>query len=194
MIPTDVGSGVEVGIDRAEVARAIAFARNASPDELTEFHASYRIPLDDPPHASLEIVTEFRRVVLAFEDARRRGDAGWGVEQAMSVLRNSGGRLSLVLQLSFDPRNTYRTLPGFELRLLMRPEEGGPAAVRPVDVRATPQYVEHQPAPPGTPILGGLFECTFDARDLDLRIPHVVAILENGSEVGRVPVDFARLR
>jgi hypothetical protein len=48
-------------------------------------------------------------------------------------------------------------------------------------------------APPGSPILGGFIEATFDARPLDRRAVYLAGIAEEGRETRRIAVDFSRI-
>ncbi len=185
---------VETGIDAAAIDQAIALGRAAGSPALARFHQDYTIALGGPRLDSLEIVTEFRRVVLASEERARMADITWGAREAQLMLRPWRGTVSLLLQVTFPPNNTYRDMPHYGIVLYARPGATTPGRVEPIDLQATPRYVSGQPAPPGTPILGGRVQATFDARDLDLRATYLAGIELDGREMRRAEVDFARVR
>ncbi len=178
---------LETSIDRPTIARAIALGRSHDAAALQRFHASYLIRLNDAPLDELEVVTEFRRVVLATQI--KPNDISWGPEQAQKMLRPFRGTVSLVLRVTFPPQNLYRAMPAFDLVLYDRVR----GTLRARDTRQMPQYIAGQLAPPGSPILGGLVEATFDAERLDRRAVYLAGIGEEGRELRRVEVDFSRI-
>ncbi len=180
-------------IDDAAIARAIALGRSPDSTERQRFHDAYVIPLNDPLLDRLEIVTEFRRVVLATEDRVRAGDIDWGPRQAAAMLEQWRGKVTLVLRVTFPPDNTYRAMPPFALVLYGRPQTAAPPRIEPLYLLETPKYVADQPAPPGTPILGGIVEATFRAAPLNARAVYLAGIALEGRELRRVEVDFGRV-
>ncbi len=183
-----------VNIDAAAIERAVALGRSTNAAERQRFHDSYIIRLNDPLLDRLEIVTEFRRVVLATEDRVREGDVDWGPQQAAAMLRQWRDKITLVLHVTFPPANTYRTMPPFDLVLYGRSRTGAARPLEPLALLATPQYVSGQPAPPGTPILAGIVDATFAARSLDPRAVYLAGIRFEGRELRRVELDFGRLQ
>ncbi len=180
-------------IGSAAIDRAVAIGRSSGAVR-QRFHDQYVVRLGDPILEQLEIVTEFRRVVLATEDHVRLADAAWGARQAEEMLRSRRGTISLVLRVAFSPRNVYREMPRFALVLYARPEARPPGRLEPLDLIETPRYVSGQPAPPGTPILGGMVEAIFDARALDPRGVYLAGIALEGRELRRVELDFGRVQ
>jgi len=189
-----VAPGFQPNIDSAAIDRAIALGQSRDPDALQRFHDGYVIRLNDVLLDRLEIVTEFRRVVLETEGRARVRDPEWGPKQAVDMLRPWRDKVTLSLHVTFPPNNVYRTMPRFDLVLYGRPgaaHAGIP--MQPLDLLETPRYVSGQPAPPGTPILAGIVQATFAARPLDPRGVYLAGIAMEGRELRRVEIDFGRL-
>jgi hypothetical protein len=179
-----------VGLEPSAIADAIRLGRSPSV-ELEHFHSAYRVTVDDPVVRMVEVVTEFRRIVQLTEERERLRDVTWDSTRAAVAARDWRGRLDLVVELQFSPQNTYRTFPDYSLAIYRR---GDATALPPIDIRSAPSYVAAQPAPPGTPILGGRVTATFDAARLDPSRPWLVAVLRDGKEVRRIPVDLGSVR
>ncbi len=185
-------SPADTQLDRAAVEHAIAIGRG--PERAYQaFEEPYRLRLGGPTFVELEIVTEFRRVVLAARQRALVGDSTWGYEEALDALRPYRGRLTFILRVALPPQNVDYRLPAFDMVVYPPPGRGsGPLSA--LDVRRLPQYVAGQLAPPGSPVLGGLIEQSFDARALDPRGSCLVGLFAEGKEVQRVPVDLATVR
>ncbi len=185
-------SPLEVGIDLPAIRDAVRLGMSQDEARLADFHAGYRVSIGDPVLRQLEIVSEFRRVVQMSEERSRLRDVTWDASRAERELRPTRGLVDLVLFLQFSPRNTYRSMPAYSLLIYQR----GPraAALEPVDSRTQQSYVSGQPAPPGTPILGATVQASFDAARLDPAGQYLVAILLDGREIRRVPIDLRALR
>ncbi len=180
-------------IDAAAINRAIAVGRSGDAAVRQRFHDAYFTRLNDPPLDRLEIITEFRRVVLATEDRVRAGDLSWGAKQAADMLRPWRDKVALVLYVTFPPTNVYRTMPRFDVVLYGRPRAQTPGRIEPLDLLETPRYIAGQPAPPGTPILAGMVQATFAAGMLDPRGIHLCGIVLEDRELRRVEIDFGRV-
>ena len=197
--PAGAVRSLDAGIGTAAVKRAIDVGRSPDSDSSRRFHDEYVIPLGDRLLDRLEIVTEFRRVVLATEDHARFGNVTWGLEQAEAMLQPWRDKVSLVLYVTFSPGNTYRTMPRFGIVLYARsssaapPRGSGASRIEPIDLIETPRYVSGQPAPPGTPTLAGIVEATFVTRGLDRRGTYLAGIFLEDRELRRVDLDFGRI-
>src|SRR5437899_4693976 len=102
-------------------------------------HSRYRFPLNDATVPQVEVITEFRRVVIAGEDRLRQGD--WmftqGTRAAEAAVRTWRGQLPIVRQLSFIPLNTYVTVPPLPI------SRGNPMpaeALAPLPAHTTPHH------------------------------------------------------
>lgn len=188
----------EVSIGPTAIKRAIDLGRSPGSESSQRFHDEYVIAIGDRLLDRLEIVTEFRRVVLATEDRARFADMRWGPEQAEAMLRPWRNKVSLVLYVTFAPGNTYRAMPRFAIVLYARPSSPAAAGrqasrIEPIDLLETPRYVSGQPAPPGTPILAGIVDATFAAGSLDRRGAYLAGIFLEDRELRRVDLDFSRI-
>jgi hypothetical protein len=183
-------ASLDIGLTARAAAEAFRVGRSGQAAR-DRFHAAYRTQVDDPVVVELDLVTEFRAVVLLTEERARLGDTSWTEERAAAAAGARRGRLELTATLRFNPRNTYRAVPGYSVAIYQR---NAPRPLLPIDSRTTPAYVAGQPAPPGTPILGATLVATFDASRLDPASRCLAAILLDGREVRRVPLDLAAVR
>ena len=189
---TPVAAVTEARTD-TDIADAFVMA-NASEATRALFHASYRVAVDDPLIEHLEIVTEFRRFVLAAEDQLKAGNwmmARGGFDpkgrSVKDLLQPLSGQVSLRARLRFHPHNSYVTLPAFDI-LLGEPTLLAISAVRtPHTIAATGK--------PGTRdiFIGATIEIFYNAPTIDDReLP--VRLFSEGMELARVRVDFSRLQ
>lgn len=179
-------AGPDQGLDRAAVTEAVRIGRTNS----RNFHAPYRIAVDDPVVRQIEVITPFRRIVQLTEEREGLRDATWDESRAAAAVRPFEGRLDVVMSLHFPPQNTYQSLPPYSLVIY---DHGG-GEIRPVDTRSTSAYVGGQPAPPGTPILSGTVTLTFAARDLPSSGTVLAGLLLDGRESRRVAIDLDAIR
>src|SRR5919204_3007089 len=95
-----------------ELQRAIKIGSGADADR-ARFHAAYIVPLRsaDPQIERLEVLTEFRRVVIEAEDRLRKGDHMFGAGQASIAIRPWHDKVTLVLRLRFHPQNVLVAVP-----------------------------------------------------------------------------------
>jgi hypothetical protein len=179
-------------IDAAAIERAIAVGRSDE-EARQRFHQDYFIALNDPLLERLEIVTEFRRVVLTTEDRVHARDTDWGPRQAAAMLQPWRNKIALILHVNFPPNNVYRVMPRFDLVLYGRAQARAPGRIEPLDLLETPRYINGQPAPPGTPILAGTVQATFGIGTLNPRGVYLCGIAFEGRELRRVEIDFGRV-
>lgn len=171
-----------------DVERALRLAQ-AFEDQRQRFHAPYTIRVNDATVDQIEVVTEFRRYVLAAEEQLRQGH--WLFAQdakgAQTALQSWRGRVSLVARLRFHPQNTLISLPPYNVTV------GGPD-VAPLDVVRTPVTapLSGVRGDLNTPIMGATIEGIFDAVPLGQTVRPVIVSLA-GQDIARVTVDFAKL-
>jgi hypothetical protein len=177
----------------SDVALAFAIA-NGSESSRALFHAPYRVPVDDPLIEHLEIITEFRRFVLAAEDQLTAGNwmmARGGIDPkgrtVKDLLKPHGGQVSIRARLRYHPHNSYVTPPAFDI-LLGEPTLLGISAVR--TSHTTPATGE-----PGTRDIftGATIEMFYNAPTIDDRELPIRLVLES-RELVRISVDFSRLQ
>ena len=176
-----------------DVSRAFTIASGS--DETRErFHASYVVPFDDPLVERLEIITEFRRLVIAAEEQLKAGNwmMGRGGYDAKGrtlrdLLRPFQGQLSIRARLRFHPQNNYATLPAFDILL------GEPTLLATTASRA-PHVIPSNDKPGTRDIISGAtIEMAWDAVAIDDRtLP--VRLFSEGEEIARHSVEFSRLQ
>lgn len=181
-------SALNLSLTRPDMERALAIGRRPSSDAIrAEFHRPYVLRVDGATLdyisvERIEVVTEFRRLVLIAEQHAGLND-GFGrsgfreVDEALQPWR---GRLSIVAYLRFATVNrVIPVLPAVGLVL------EGTRDIAPTDIR--PTALPGAGTPPGERI-----EAIFDATAIGQARLGVV-LRYNASELARVAVDFARL-
>ncbi len=182
-----------VSMSAGEIERAQALAR-ARESERRQFHSRYVFNLQDPVVSQIEVVTEFRRLVIIAEDHVLRGD--WmftrGLRAAEEALAPARGLLTLKAQVRFNPMNTYVDAPPYALAtgLLV-----GNVQLRNLDTQLTPQFSVPFKTRDGRTLssfLGANLEATIPSDAIG-QTTQAIAVTLNGKEVARTTVDFARI-
>ena len=183
-----VAAVTEVLTDR-DIAHAYNIA-NASDATRTIFHAAYRIPTRDLTIEQFEVVTEFRRFVLAAEEAAKSGNwmmARGGMDAKGRSLKDHlgplAGQVSIRARVRFHPLNSYTTPPPMDLLL------GEPTLLALNAVR-TPHVTTGEPGTRDV-ITGATIETYFNAPTIADRVLPVRLVFE-GKELARANVDFSR--
>jgi hypothetical protein len=186
-------AGLSELLTERDVAYAFAIANGSDATRAT-FHAAYVIAVDEPVIEKLEVVTEFRRLVLASEEQLKAGNwmmARGGFDAKgrtlADVLRPLAGQASLRARLRFHPQNSYITLPPFDILV-------GEPTLLAINATRTP-HVTPATGEPGTRdvISGATVETFYNATTIDDRVLPVRLMFE-GKEITRVLVDFARIQ
>ena len=184
---------VTVALSDRDIAEALNIA-NGSEATRGLFHAPYLVAVENPAVEHLEVITEFRRFVLAAEDQLKAGNwlmgrGGYDVKgrTLKDVLRPVQGQVSVRARLRFHPLNNFVTLPAFDILL-------GEPTLLAIDATRTP-HVTPASGEPGTRdvITGATIEVFYNAPTIDDRVLPV-RILSEGKELARVSVDFSRVR
>jgi hypothetical protein len=202
-------------LDQRAVQDAIDIAHTSLERTRTRFHADYRFVVARAPADFVEIVTPFRRVVIAAETGVREGRRIFGQRDAAEALGPDRERVEVYVELTFHPLNTFVGVPDFGVTLT--PTRPGAQPVRPAALDRIPRLgprVGGQPGsrpspypiPPslpggGQPLSGGTLIAGFDGRSLDPKGLYDVTVTDpstpSGSrpkELASVRVDFSRLR
>ena len=176
-----------------DVAEALSIA-NGSEATRAVFHAGYLVGIDDPLVERLEVITEFRRFVLAAEEQLKAGNwmmARGGFDPKgrtlKDILKPFSSQVSLRAWLRFHPQNNYGALPPFDMLL------GEPTLLA---IGATREpHVTIASGEPGTRdvINGATIEVFYNAAAINNRSLPIRLVFEN-KEAGGVSVDFSRLR
>src|SRR5205809_268880 len=172
---------------QAEMERALSIGRAFDP-ERARFHQPYVIATTDPTVEQIEVVSEFRRVVMFAEEQIRHGDHMFGLRQAEPALRPWHGKVTIVARLRFHPLNVFLASPPYVIVI-------GDPLVAALDTRRTSLYAlanSQKPAAP-TPVTGAVVETDFDAQAVGQGARTIRVVLE-GKEVTRTVVDFAQLQ
>ena len=192
LVPARLAGLTQVMTD-PDITRAFAVA-NGSESARAAFHAAYAVDVADPVIEHLEVITEFRRFVLAAEDQLKAGNwmmARGGFDPKgrtlKDVLRPLSGQVSIRARLRFHPQNNYVTLPAFDILL-------GEPTLLPINALRTP-HITPATGEPGTRdlISGATIEIFYNAPTVDDKVLPV-RVLSEGREQARVSVDFARIQ
>lgn len=183
-----VSRAIDLDVTAEDVDRALTIARSRD-RERAAFHAPYIKLLDIATVERVEVVSEFRRIVLTAEDRALKGDRAFTHSVTLAQHANAPwkGRLSVVARLRFHPQNTYVAVPPADIIL------EGPAAVV-IGVLRDP-ILSLPSAEPGDrlPILGAIVEVVFDATTLGQGTREFVVRLEK-RELTRVTFDLGALQ
>jgi hypothetical protein len=177
---------LKLDITHADIERALIIARS-SDSERARFHARYIQRIDTPSVDRVEVISEFRRVVLMAEEHAARGDRffAYSTTRAHDALQVFRRRVSIRAHIRFHPLNNYVTLPPVTIGLV-----GNEAAL--IGVRRDPVHGSTAKPTEAAPLLGGTIEASFSADGLGQARREFVVMLE-GRELGRVVVDFAEV-
>ncbi len=196
---------LQLALDRRALEEAIAIGQSSIESERSRFHAPYRVFVARPPVDYLDIVTPFRRVVLAAETRARLGDRRFGQADALKVLESAPMMIGVHVELTFHPLNTYVGIPEYQVTLA-RP---GGEPVQPSTIERVARFgprMEGNPLPfpfsgsppslPGRslPMLGATVVAAFDAGRLAPGSIYDIAFSEARKEIARVKMDLGGLR
>jgi len=183
--------GLLVTLGQSDIERGLALARGRE-SERAAFHNRYILKPSDPSIEQIEVVTEYRRLVLLAEDHLSRAD--WmftqGVKAAETELEPWRGLVTIVARVRFHPLNMYVSVPAIHVTLGAAP---GGQPIQALDITTKGVF-----APPAsknnkaTPILGAIGNAIFDAALVGQGARPVIVVLES-SELFRTTIDFGKL-
>jgi hypothetical protein len=195
---------LDPSLDPREVSEAVAIGQSRIDRDRARFHLPYRVLVNRPPLDYIDIVTPFRRVVLAAEERRRTGDRPLTQRDGLELVAASGGRVQLFVEMTFHPLNTFIGVPPYVVALVPAGSTGG--AIAPVDLERIPRHgpridglppgVPSPSAPSGRqePVVGGAVVASFDASALNPNGVYDVVVSESGKEGVRVRLNLATVR
>ncbi len=186
------------------ISQAIAIGQTGLEARRAEFHRPYRLAISQPPLDYIDVVTPFRRVVLAAEAKLLAGERLFGQRDALSTLRDRSGQVDIRLELTFHPLNTFVGVPDYEVELVSARDRQD---IDPRGVERIPRFgprVSGQPQTSPTqgvgiargqtqPLLGGTIIASFDGTLLDRGGLYDVVIRGDGA-LARARVDFSILQ
>ncbi len=200
-----LGGGAAAAFERTLGLEAIAEAIRTGESRIErvrlQLHQPYRIRIGRAPVDAIDLVTPFRRLVIAVQEQALLGRRSFRQQDAQAVLAQHGPTLDVIVALTFHPQNTYVGVPAYEVVLA----RGSPQIpVPPVRIERVPRSgprVHAGPTPSPYPgpwdrqtMLGGTVIASFDAARLDPRGTYDVVVGERGNELARATVDLASLR
>jgi hypothetical protein len=179
----------------AEIDRAQQVARSREAERV-QFHRGYVFDLPGDTVTQLEVITEFRRLVMITEEHLRLGDQMFsrGSRAAEEAMAPTRGLVTFKSKLRFHPLNTYATVPGF--RLALGPA-GSPATapLAALDTKVEGEFSQPFKDRAGknvTALLGATIQADIPASRIGQAIRPLGVVLDD-KEVARVSVDFAHL-
>lgn len=185
------------------IAEAIRIGQSRIERVRVDYHQPYRIDVGRAPVDYIDLVTPFRRVVLAAEERARQGDRRFGQREALGVLQEQRGRVTVFVELTFHPLNTYVGVPPYAVALA---QAGSPERVTAIDTQRIPRFGPRLAGTPlpfpqtpvlpsaGQPVLGGTLVAGFDSGRLDAAGFYDIVIEESGKALTRTAVDLGKLR
>jgi hypothetical protein len=202
-------SAIERSLDRRAIEQALYIAHSSIQAEHFRFHADYRFTVAKSPVDFVEIVSPFRRLVLAAETSFRQGRRMFGQREAQAALQPDPDRVEVYVELTFHPQNTLMNVPEYGVRLVPLGRPGGGIQPGTIDrlARYGPRvddasypfpypYPVAPRVPTGTdPLLGGTLIATFHGDSVDPQGVYEVVVVDGEHELGRTwRIDLAKLR
>lgn len=179
---------INLSVTPADIERALTIARDQ--DRARErFHAPYIVTVNDPFVERIEIVTEYRRVVLLAEDRIRKGDRAFAYSGrlAANALEPWRNRVSVLARLRFHPHNAYVDVPRVEVSA-----DGPNADLALIGVLKEPILALPDPNNLGgqVPVLGAVAEGVFDAKLIG-QTRRMITVRMDGKVLITRQLDFA---
>ena len=197
-------SAVQMTLDDRAIGEAILAGQSRIDRERARIHQPYRLMVRQPPVDWVDVITPFHRVMLAAEAQARVGNRVFAQREALAAQREAPGPITLMIELTFHPLNTFIGVPAYNVSLV------GPrdTQVQPLRIDRYPRFQARteSPAPElagsnpapvlgkGQPVLGGTIVVPFSGAGIDPVGSYTVVIAEAGKELARVPMDFGKLR
>ena len=177
----------------SEIERAQQVARGRD-SERQQFHRRYVFDLKDDTVTQIEVITEFRRLVLVSEEHIFRGD--WlftrSVRSGEQALAPTRGLTTIRATVRFNPLNTFITPPAY-LLAMSTGVAGKPPSV--LETTVTPQMSVPFKARDGkmlSSLVGATLEANVPSAELG-QLTRVLTVLLDGKEVARATVEFGKL-
>jgi len=179
-------SAGDAELDITAIRSAQRMAR-ATEAERTRFHAPYLLQGTPDTIGQLEVITEFRRLVLLTEGRLVAGDWTFASDTraAAAAVMPWNGKVAIRARFRFHPHNIYTSAPPINIVLVE-----GPRAHEPLKLTADPQFGLGSVPPVLT---GVVVEASFDAQAIGPRTVTIVLVGLGIPEVQRT-VDLASLR
>lgn len=177
----------------SDIERGLALAR-ARDSERQQFHKRYVSDLPGPFLTQIEVVTEFRRLVMTAEDHVLRGDFMFtrGLRAAEEAMKPTRGIVTIKAQIRFNPLNTFIVSPPYTLAL-GRPNND---QLEPIATDLMPNFSVPFKDRTSNKTLSSLIGCSLESN-IDAatvgRTSRVIGVTLEGKDVGHTTVDFTHL-
>jgi hypothetical protein len=188
---------IEVDIDGRTIDQAVSMARERREHVLRAFNDRYVLTTTDSRFDGVEIITEFRRVVLMGRERIVKGVHSWTAFEMTRLLEPWRGRLSLVAQVRFPPQHVIVTVPDYSAFVSSAapgPAGEAPGSVKAVDLRSAPYFAPGAQIHETSIMVGARVEADFDARALDPNGRYFITVYENKTRLGPAEVDLKEVR
>ena len=180
---------IDVDFSEADMRRAVTIAVG-SDGTRARFHAAYNVPVTDATIEQVEVITEFRRFVLASEEQLALGNwmlARGGFDSSGKTLREMllpwKGQVSIRTRVRFHPQHAFTSVPAIDILV-------GAPSYQAVSTVRSPVTVSLDSGSSG--LVGAVIETGFNALSFaDRTLP--IRIIFEGKELARLDVDFSRL-
>ncbi len=192
-------------LDSQSINQAIAIGQTSIERDRREFHQPYRVVVARPPVDYIDLITPFRRVVIAAESQARQGSRRFGQRSALAILDAAPMQITLRVELTFHPQNTFVGVPDYNVALV-----NGSARVAALSIAREARFVVRTddalpplsqpgglirgPAATSLPMLGGALVAVFDGRALSQTGSYDVVVSELGQELARARFALDALR
>ena len=182
-------SAIDLDVTDSRIDAALAIARGSQADR-TAFHAHYVFTTSSPVVESIEIITEFRRLVKIAETRLAEGDPFFArnTRAARDVIRPFHQRLSIVARVRFHPQNLYVVSPPIDVALL---DQSAP--VPRLEIQNHTLFgLASGKSEQQLPVFGATSEAVFDSTAVGQSYRTIVVRIED-KDVVRHTIDFGRL-
>jgi hypothetical protein len=203
LLAAATASAAQLTLSLFDIEEAVRLGQTRIAADRERFHAPYRIVAGQPPVDYIEVVTPYRRVVIAAEQRALAGERSFGQRQAMQLLTDADGQFDFVVELTFHPLNSFVGMPAYDVVAM----KGGERIVS-ASLTRVPRFgarVDGLPPPiplpaglipnlTAQPILGGTITARFRGSDIDPAAPIDLLLVDQGKPLARVSIDLGRLR
>jgi hypothetical protein len=175
-----------IELDVTAIQSAFKMARSSQADR-SRFHAPYLMPGTVDTIERLEVITEFRRLVLLTEERLAAGDWTFSSDTraAAAAIRPWKDKLTIRARIRFHPHNIYTSTPPVAIVI-----GAGPNMHEPIAVTSDPQFRLGSDPPV---LIGVVVEASFDAPAVGPRVATVIVRGPGTAEVLRT-IDLRSLR
>jgi hypothetical protein len=177
----------------SEIERAQQVARGRD-SERQQFHRRYVFDLKGDTVTQIEVITEFRRLVLVSEEHIFRGD--WlftrSVRSGEEALAPTRGLTTIRATVRLNPLNTFITPPAYLLTMSTGAPGSAPSVL---ETTVTPQMSAPFKARDGkmlSSLVGATVESNVPSTELG-QLTRVLTVILDGKEVARATVEFGKL-